>query len=92
MAAAVELQVCIRCRPFSQKDKLGVLIVRNGDTDEMALVNLEQEREIATDRFAFNQAWWSAYNYDKFLYSDPEHMEKCANLQIISQNDVFQKL
>ena len=89
MGDAVELKVCIRCRPFSHKDKLGVLISTRKDAGEMKLVNLEQEREMSVGRYAFNNTWWSAPNFEKFLTNDDRHLEECKTLKVITQEDVY---
>ena len=89
MGDAVELKVCIRCRPFGHKDKLGVLISTRKDAGEMKLVNLEQEREMSVGRYAFNNTWWSAPNFEKFLTNDDRHLEECKTLKVITQEDVY---
>ena len=48
MADAVELKVCIRCRPFSVKDRAGIILEQLGETKgEARIVNAEQERNVS---------------------------------------------
>ena len=55
-AAAVELKVCIRCRTFSHKDKLGVLLKQvKEDAGEADLVNVEMVREMGGNRYGFGK-------------------------------------
>ena len=63
---AVALQVCIRCRPFAKKDKLGVIITngKDGAGDEVELISEEGD---LFGRWGFSKAWWSAYGYEKYI-------------------------
>ena len=88
-ADSVHLQVCIRCRPFAKKDKLGVIIrnAKKGDIgDEVELISEDGDR---FGRWGFNKAWWSAYNYEKFTDQDSIDKVKDAGLISVSQEEVY---
>ena len=90
-AAAVELKVCIRCRTFSHKDKLGVLLKQvKEDAGEADLVNVEMVREMGGNRYGFGKTWWSAGNWKSYLENDARYVEECGNLANISQTDVYE--
>ena len=87
---ATELKVCVRCRPFSKTDRLGVLLdQREENSGEAILVNLEFERETASERYAFGYTWWGAHNYKRYLQNDQKHVNMCRELKSVSQVDVY---
>ncbi|KAF0683976.1 Aste57867_24057 [Aphanomyces stellatus] len=64
---SVSIKVCIRCRPFTIDDKLGVVMSQKGDEEgEVELIN----STYSTTRFAFSWAWWSAYGYKRHVQGD----------------------
>lgn len=88
---AICLQVCIRCRPFASKDKLGVVIYngKEGEGDEVELVAEDGER---FGRWGFSKAWWSAYGYEKFTDEESIQTIKTAGLKTINQEDVYNQV
>ncbi len=94
MADAVELKVCIRCRPFSVKDRAGIILEQLGETKgEARIVNAEQERARGPNRYGFAYTWCSAYNYKKFLSADDdENLQVYQQLKQISQEDVYESV
>ncbi|OQR94133.1 hypothetical protein ACHHYP_01681 [Achlya hypogyna] len=64
---SVSIKVCIRCRPFTIDDTLGVVMSQKGDEEgEVELIN----STYSTTRFAFSWAWWSAYGYKRHVKGD----------------------
>ncbi|KDO23396.1 hypothetical protein SPRG_11488 [Saprolegnia parasitica CBS 223.65] len=64
---SVSIKVCIRCRPFTIDDTLGVVMTQKGDEEgEVELIN----STYSTTRFAFSWAWWSAYGYKRHVKGD----------------------
>ena len=88
---AICLQVCIRCRPFASKDKLGVVIYngKEGEGDEVELISEDGER---FGRWGFSKAWWSAYGYEKFTDEESIQTIKTAGLKTINQEDVYNQV
>ncbi|ETV79672.1 hypothetical protein, variant [Aphanomyces astaci] len=65
---SVSIKVCIRCRPFTIDDTLGVVMTQKGDEEgEVELIN----SSYSTTRFAFSWSWWSAYGYKRHVKGDP---------------------
>ncbi|ETV96104.1 hypothetical protein H310_10741 [Aphanomyces invadans] len=64
---SVSIKVCIRCRPFTIDDTLGVIMTQKGDEEgEVELIN----SSYSTTRFAFSWSWWSAYGYKRHVKGD----------------------
>ncbi|CAK4114651.1 unnamed protein product [Aphanomyces euteiches] len=64
---SVSIKVCVRCRPFTIDDTLGVVMTQKGDEEgEVELIN----STYSTTRFAFSWSWWSAYGYKRHIKGD----------------------
>ena len=61
---SVSIKVAVRVRPFTCKSPLGVNMVQN--SEESGEVQLLKSK-YSTNRFAFSWAWWTAFNYKKYL-------------------------
>mmetsp|Transcript_25406 Transcript_25406/g.70740 ORF Transcript_25406/g.70740 Transcript_25406/m.70740 type:complete len:1016 (+) Transcript_25406:90-3137(+) len=82
------IQVALRCRPFTLEDRLGVQLIQTGEdppTGEVNLLNSQIEGDRA--RFAFNYAWWSAFNFKRKLLG--EEMALADDMRMMSQEDVY---
>lgn len=80
---SVSIKVCIRCRPFTIDDKLGVVMQQNSEeSGEVNLIN----SSYSTNRFAFTYSWWSAYGYDRHVLDSPPEAEQ---MKLINQEDAY---
>ncbi|RHZ21321.1 hypothetical protein DYB37_003343 [Aphanomyces astaci] len=81
---SVSIKVCIRCRPFTIDDTLGVVMTQKGDEEgEVELINSSysttryhltrvlKPHVLYERRFAFSWSWWSAYGYKRHVKGDP---------------------
>ena len=81
----VSINVAVRCRPFSERDRLAFFVDKNeSKTDddkqkkkkksdsggELRLLNLDG-KFVRQTRYGFTYVWWSAHNYQRYL----EHEE-----------------
>ena len=81
---SVSIKVCIRCRPFTVDDKLGVFMLQNADEDgEVNLLNTKY----STTRFAFTWSWWSAYGWQRRCKSDENYAEQ---MKLINQDLAYE--
>ena len=55
----------------------------------MHLVNVEQEREMSAGKYAFNNTWWSAPNFQTFLSNDDKNLQLCKDLKVVTQEHVY---
>jgi len=80
------IKCAIRCRPYTIDDKLGVVLVQNGEeSGEVTLIN----SEYSTTRFPFTYAWWSAYGYQRHLTGD--NMKDADNMILVNQSEVYKQ-
>ena len=78
------IQVAVRCRPFTIKDRLGVTLQQTSeDEGEINLINTEY----TTTRFAFSYAWWTAYGYERRVHEDD--LKDCESMKLIDQKAVY---
>jgi hypothetical protein len=81
---ATSIKVSIRCRPFTEDDKLGVKLHQRSDEEgEVELINCEY----TTTRFPFTYAWWSAYGYQRHLIGN--NMKDADDMQLIDQLQTY---
>lgn len=86
MSGGVSIKVAIRCRPYSVEDKLGVKLNQNGEEEgEVELINCEY----TTKRFPFTYAWWSAYNYKRYLTGD--NLPDAEAMTLVDQEEVYRQ-
>ena len=83
----IGIQVAVRCRPFVCKDKLGVQLLQNSETE--GEVNLLRSK-YSTNRFAFSWAWWSAYNYKRYL-EDSDSISDAETMTNTSSESVYEQ-
>ena len=94
---SVQLKVGIRCRPFAGNDnqtaksKLGISMQQTAEGDNAAgqIVGINQGSGARDLTFPFNYAWWSAYNYKKFIAYDQDMMSACEAMPIIGQEKIY---
>ena len=80
------IKVAVRCRPFSEADKLGVHMVQRGEEDgETRLLNSRR----ANNRFAFSYSWWSAYGYDRYVEGTPPELD---DMTLVNQQMVYDQV
>ena len=77
------IKVAVRCRPFSERDQLGVHMVQRGEED--GEINLLGSRR-AAQRFAFSYSWWSAYGFDRYV---TDHVPELDDMTLVNQQDVY---
>ena len=77
------IKVCIRCRPFTIDDDLGVNMNQAGPNNgEVELIN----SKYTTNRFAFSYSWWSAYG---FKHHAKKNIEVAEDMKLINQQMVY---
>lgn len=82
--SGVSIKVAIRCRPFTNDDKLGVVMHQSSDEEgEIELINCDY----SNTRFPFTYAWWSAYGYERHLKG--VNMKDADSMQLINQDAVY---
>lgn len=81
---SVSIKVCIRCRPFTVDDQLGVFMLQTEEENgEVNLLNTTY----TTTRFAFTWAWWSAYGWQRRCKSDEASAEQ---MKLINQDLAYE--
>ena len=81
---SVSIKVCIRCRPFTVDDQLGVFLRQVSDEDgEVQLLNTTY----TTTRFAFCWSWWSAYGWQRRCKSNEDQAEE---MKLINQDLAYE--
>ena len=81
---AVSIKVAIRCRPFTQKDRLGLIMNQVSDEEgEVELIN----SSYSTSRFPFTYAWWSAFNYKRYV--DDKDLFQADAMKMIDQKATY---
>lgn len=83
---SVSIKVAVRVRPFTCKSPLGVNMVQN--SEESGEVQLLKSK-YSTNRFAFSWAWWTAFNYKKYLTQDDKHYGMAEDMKIATQPMVY---
>lgn len=74
----------IRSRPFTKADKLGVSLKQNEEEQgEVVLLNSSYSH----NTFGFTYAWWTAFNYDRYVQSDHE---VCEDMDFVGQQSVYE--
>ena len=86
---SVNLQVCIRCRPFASQDKLGVVMKEQEDGNSSIELVSPEDGQTYGHRYGFSKAWWSGSGYEK--YTDPlsQSLIQQHQMQHITQEDVY---
>ena len=97
----VSINVAVRARPFSKVDRLAFFVDKNSSDDsdtkkktseggELRLLNLNG-KFVRQTRYAFTYAWWSAYNYKKYL-NDEEDLGYAENMNLTTQYNVYEQV
>lgn len=82
---SVSIKVAIRCRPFTQKDRLGLIMNQiNEDEGEVELIN----STYSTSRFPFTYSWWSAFNYKRYV--DDKDLYQAESMKMIDQSATYE--
>eukprot|EP01038_Epipyxis_sp_PR26KG_P012422 gene12422-16660_t len=82
---SVSIKVAIRCRPFTEPDRLGVKLRQiSEELGEVELIN----SDYTTSRFPFTYAWWSANGYNNYLQGD--NMPEADDMTLINQETVYE--
>ena len=77
------IKVAVRCRPFSQTNRLGVHMVQRGPEDgEINLLN----SKYPTNRFAFSFSWWSAFGYERYIQDDAPEL---STMTLVDQREIY---
>ena len=84
---SVHLQVCIRCRPFANKDKLGVIMREEADGNSS--IELLDESGQPHGRWGFSKSWWSGYGYERFTDQKSQNIIKQCHMKSIDQEAVY---
>lgn len=83
VSMSISIKVSVRCRPFTCKDKLGVVLQQNGEEEgEVQLIN----SNYSTNRFAFTYSWWSAYGYQRHVLGSPPEAE---SMKLVDQLEAY---
>eukprot|EP00924_Labyrinthula_sp_SR-Ha-C_P007575 maker-scaffold_42-snap-gene-0.53-mRNA-1 protein AED:0.04 eAED:0.04 QI:0/0/0/0.66/0.8/0.66/6/0/1391 len=85
---SVGIKVCVRCRPFVEKDKLGVKFSNTNEAGESKGEVELLASKYKTQRFGFSYCWWSAYGYEKYL--DENERELAKSFTLVNQNFAFE--
>lgn len=81
---SVSIQVCIRVRPFSVPNRLGVLMEQTGPSDgEVTLLN----STYTTTRFGFTWSWWSAYGWERNC-DERDHAD-AERMKLVNQDNAY---
>jgi hypothetical protein len=94
----VSINVAVRCRPFSEEDRLAFFVDTN-ETEtskkmntngggELRLLNLDG-KFVRQTRYGFTYAWWSAFNYEKYL-KEEDDIDYAKKMHVTSQYDVYE--
>ena len=97
----VSINVAVRARPFSKVDRLAFFVDKHSSDDsdtkkktseggELRLLNLNG-KFVRQTRYAFTYAWWSAYNYKKYL-EDEEDLGYAENMNLTTQYNVYEQV
>ena len=84
---SVSIKVAIRCRPFSERDTLGVSLHQH--KEEEGEVNLLGSKYTVDSRFAFTYAWWSGFGYQKYIQN---RHSVADGMNLITQGDVYERI
>lgn len=83
---SISIKVSIRCRPFTCKDKLGIMMQQNSEEEgEVQLLN----STYSTTRFAFTYSWWSAYGYQRHVQDSPPEADA---MKLIDQSEAYKSV
>lgn len=81
---SIGIKVAIRCRPFTEDDKLGVKMRQVGEEEgEVELINCDY----STTRFPFTYSWWSAYGYQRHLTGN--NMPDADEMLLVNQEMAY---
>jgi hypothetical protein len=90
--SAVHLQVCIRCRPFASKDKLGVIMKEEEDGGNSSIELLSPKGAPYGQRWGFTKAWWSGHGYEKYTDELSQSLIKRNQMKNITQEEVYKQV
>ncbi|GBG29743.1 Kinesin-like protein [Hondaea fermentalgiana] len=93
MADGVSIKVCVRCRPFTKDDQLGVKMTQvDEENGEVELLN----SKYSTTRFGFSYSWWSAYGYNRHITGpegkgepSPEDLAAAEEMTLVNQEQAY---
>ena len=101
----VSINVAVRCRPFSERDRLAFFVDKNeSKTDddkqkknkksdsggELRLLNLDG-KFVRQTRYGFTYVWWSAHNYQRYLEHE-EDIDYAKKMHVTSQYEVYEQV
>ena len=80
------LAVSSHSRPFTVKDKLGVTLKQTDEEQgEVVLLNSTYSH----NTFGFTYAWWTAFNYERYVQSDHA---LCEDMEFVGQQNVYESV